>query len=297
MTPGAEAVAIVDDGQDDVVAADAGARGRRAVRPGLTAGVAFLALLLLAAAWPRLFTSINPNDANVLQTLAPPSAAHWLGTDQNGRDVFARIVAGARPSLLIGVFSSGLALLAGTILGVLAAQGGRLANATVSRLLDVFLAIPGLLLVLLVIAVLGPGTRNAVIGLALMMTPGYARMVRGEVIRIRHAPYIEAAHGLGWRRWQVVVRHLAPNALGPATVLATIGVGAAIAAGASLSYLGLGPQEPTAEWGAMLAESTEYFSVAWWAAVFPGVALTLTVLSVTVVGQDLQRRLDGRTRP
>lgn len=297
MTPGIEAATSVDDPRQDAVVAYADARGRRAVRPGVTAGAGFLALLLLAAVWPRLFTSINPDDANVLQALAPPSTAHWLGTDQNGRDVFARIVAGARPSLLIGVCSSGLALLAGTILGVLAAQGGRLANATVSRLLDTFLAIPGLLLVLLVIAVLGPGTRNAVIGLALMTTPGYARMVRGEVIRIRNAAYIEAAHGLGWRHWQVVVRHLVPNALGPATVLATIGVGAAIAAGASLSYLGLGPQEPTAEWGAMLSQSTEYFSVAWWAAVFPGLAITLTVLSVMVTGQHLQRRLDGRTRP
>jgi peptide/nickel transport system permease protein len=297
MTPDLKAVAGVDEARGDVATAAAGPRGRRVVRPGIAAGAGFLVLLLLAAAWPQLLTSINPNDANVLQTLDPPSAAHWLGTDQNGRDVFARVVAGARPSLLIGACSSGLALLAGTVLGVLAAQGGRLANAVVSRLLDTFLAIPGLLLVLLVIAVLGPGTRNAIIGLALMMAPGYARMVRGEVIRIRNAAYIEAAHGLGWRRWQVVVRHLVPNALGPATVLATIGVGAAIGAGASLSYLGLGPQEPTAEWGAMLSQSTEYFSVAWWAAVFPGIAITLTVLSVTVVGQHLQRRLDGRTRP
>jgi peptide/nickel transport system permease protein len=272
-------------------------RSRSAVsgwRPGVALGFCFVGLLVAAAIWPHLYTATDPDAADIAQTLAAPSFAHWFGTDQNGRDIFARIVAGTRLSLLIGLGASALALVAGAVIGVLAAQGGRVLNAIVDRLLDIFLSIPGLLLVLLVVAVLGPGTRNSIIGVALILTPGYARVVRGEVIRIRGLVYLEAARALGWPRWQVVLRHLVPNALGPVLVLATIGVGAAIGAGSSLSFLGLGPQAPTAEWGAMLSSSRDYFSVAWWPAIFPGLAITLTVLAVTVVGRFLQLRVEGR---
>ncbi|GAA1852302.1 ABC transporter permease [Pseudonocardia ailaonensis] len=267
---------------------------RRPVRPALLTGVAFLVLLAVAVIAPRALTSIDPTAADPLQILQPPGAGHWLGTDQNGRDVFARIVAGARPSVLIGIFSSALALLAGTVLGVLGAKGGRVGSAIVTRLLDIVLAVPGLLLVLLAVAVLGSGTGPAVAGLALVTTPGYARLVRGEVIRLRDAEFVRAAHGLGWTRTQVVLRHVVPNAMGPVTVLATLGIGSTIAAAASLSYLGLGAQEPAAEWGLMLSVSTAYFSRAWWSAVFPGIAITATVLAITVVGHHLQLRFDGR---
>jgi peptide/nickel transport system permease protein len=264
------------------------------VLPGpLLAGV-FTTLLVLAAVHPALFTGTDPNGTDISATLSGPSRAHWFGTDQNGRDVYARIVYGARLSLLIGVGASAIALAVGSTLGVFAAQGNRVVSAVVDRLLDVFLAIPGLLLVLLLIAFLGPGTRNSILALALITTPGYARLVRGEVIRLRGAPFIEASLGLGWRRGQVVVRHLVPNALGPVLVLATISVGAAIGTGSSLSFLGLGPQAPASEWGAMLSTSRGYFQVAWWTAVLPGLAITATVLSVTVLGRQLQRQADGR---
>ncbi|GAB3887097.1 hypothetical protein GCM10029964_052520 [Kibdelosporangium lantanae] len=161
-------------------------------------------------------------------------------------------------------------------------------------MLDILLSIPGLLLVLLVLAVLGPGVGNAIIGLALMTVPGYARIVRGEVLRVRGAPFVEAAYMLGLPKWRVVLRHMVPNALGPVLALTTVGVGAMIVASSSLSFLGLGPQPPTAEWGAMLASSRDYYSVAWWSAVFPGVAITATVLSISVVGSALQRRVEGR---
>jgi peptide/nickel transport system permease protein len=268
--------------------------GRR--RPGVVLSFAFIVVLILAAIWPHLFSGTDPNAADIQHTLNPPSAQHWFGTDQNGRDIYARLITGARLSLLIGLSASALALVAGSLIGVLAAQGGRLANVVVNRLLDIFLSIPGLLLVLLVIAVLGPSVRNAIIGLALITTPGYARVVRGEVIRIRGAVYLEAARALGWSRPQIVVRHLVPNALGPVLVLATIGVGAAIGTGSSLSFLGLGPQAPTAEWGAMLSSSRAYFTVAWWPAIFPGLAITGTVLAITVAGQFLQLRVEGRTQ-
>jgi peptide/nickel transport system permease protein len=266
----------------------------RGLRPGVALSVVFIVLLVLAAIWPHLLSSTDPNAANINETLSKPSSAHWFGTDQNGRDIFARVITGARLSLLIGLGASGLALVAGAAIGVAAAQGGRFANAAVNRFLDIFLSIPGLLLVLLVIAVLGPGTRNSIIGLAIISTPGYARVVRGEVIRIRGSAFVEAAYALGWRKTQVVLRHIVPNAVGPVLVLATIGVGAAISTGSSLSFLGLGPQAPTAEWGAMLSSSRAYFSVAWWPAIFPGIAITLTVLSITVAGQYLQLRVEGR---
>ncbi|TQS46201.1 ABC transporter permease [Cryptosporangium phraense] len=263
-------------------------------RPGTVLSVVFLGGLVLAAIWPHLFSSTDPNAADIQQTLAPPSGQHWFGTDQNGRDLYARVITGARLSLLLGVAASALALVAGTLIGVLAAQGGRAANAVVNRLLDILLSIPGLLLVFLVIAVLGAGTGQTILGVALVTTPGYARVVRGEVIRLRGAVHLEAARTLGWSRPQVVLRHLVPNALGPVLVLATIGVGTAISIGSALSFLGLGPQAPTAEWGAMLSSSRDYFTVAWWPAIFPGLAITASVLAITVAGQSLQLRLEGR---
>jgi peptide/nickel transport system permease protein len=268
--------------------------GRR-WRPGVALSFAFLLLLVIAAVWPHLLSSTDPNAADIEHTLESPNGQHWFGTDQNGRDIYARVITGARLSLLIGLGASALGLVVGSTIGVLAAQGGRVVNAVVNRLLDIFLSIPGLLSVLLVIAVLGPGTRNSIIGLALIISPGYARVVRGEVIRIRGSVYLEAARSLGWSRPQIIVRHLVPNALGPVLVLATIGVGAAIGTGSSLSFLGLGPQAPTAEWGAMLSSSRSYFAVAWWPAIFPGLAITVTVLAATVAGQFLQLRVEGRT--
>jgi peptide/nickel transport system permease protein len=267
---------------------------RRAWRPGVALGAAYLAVLAAAVLAPALFTAVDPNAADALAALAPPGADHPLGTDQNGRDVLARIVHGARPSLLIGLGATGLGLAFGVVLGVLAAQGGRIADEVVTRLLDVLLSIPGLLLVILVVAVLGPGSGSSIVGLAVIVAPANARLVRAEVLRLRGSAFVEAAHALGWPHRQVVLRHVVPNALGPVLVFATASVGGVIGAGASLSFIGLGPQPPTAEWGAMLAASRDYHSVAWWAAVFPGVAVTLTVLAITVVGRFLQERVEGR---
>ncbi|HVW44896.1 MAG TPA: ABC transporter permease [Amycolatopsis sp.] len=267
---------------------------RRTWRPGLVLSFAFLIVVVLAALVPHLFTHVDPDAADPAATLLGPGGGHPLGTDQNGRDLFARIVHGAAPSLLIGLGASALGLAAGTVLGVLAAQSGRIGDELVSRLLDVLLSIPGLLLVILVVAVLGAGTGTSVVGLAVIVAPANARLVRGEILRIRGSAFVEAAHALGWPRWQVVLRHVVPNAVGPVLVLATISVGGTISAGASLSFLGLGPQPPTAEWGAMLAASRDYFAVAWWPAIFPGLALTATVLAITVTGGYLQQRLEGR---
>ncbi|MBY8867821.1 ABC transporter permease [Streptomyces sennicomposti] len=264
-------------------------------RIGLWLGLAVLAVLAAMAAFPGLFTGVDPDAANVNALLRPPGGGHWLGTDQNGRDLYARIVYGARPSLLIGAGAVALALVGGTLVGVAAAQLGRVADQIISRLLDVVLSVPGLLLVFLVVAVLGPGSSTATIGLAVVSLPGFARVARAEVISLRGRAYVEAAYGFGWSRPQVVLRHVLPNALGPVLALATVSLGAMIVASSSLSFVGLGPRPPTAEWGAMLAGSREFLALAWWPAAFPGAAITLAVLAITTVGRHLQRTVDGST--
>lgn len=263
-------------------------------RYGLWLGVAVLVLLAAMAAAPRLFTGTDPNATDLNAVLRGPSGAHWLGTDENGRDLYARIVYGARPSLLIGLGAVLLALAGGVTVGVAAAQFGRAVDQLLSRLLDVVMSVPGLLLVFLVVAVLGAGSGTATLGLAVVALPGFARVARAQVYGLRHRPYIEAAHGFGQGRIQVVLRHVLPNALGPVLALAVVSLGATIVAGSSLSFVGLGPQPPTAEWGAMLADSREYLGIAWWTAAFPGAAVTLAVLAVTVVGRHLQQRIDRR---
>ncbi|WP_256789300.1 ABC transporter permease [Frankia sp. AvcI1] len=267
-------------------------RPRRRSVVGFGLGIAVLLLLACVAAAPGLFTGVDPNAADLRHTLRGPSGDHWFGTDQNGRDLYARIVYGARPSLLIGVGASLMSLVGGVVVGVLAAQSNRVVDQVISRLLDVVMSVPGLLLVFLVVAVLGTGSRNAAVGLAVVGIPGFARVTRAEVIRVRSGHYVEAAHGLGWSKLQVVVRHIVPNTVGPIVALATVGLGSMIVASSSLSFVGLGPRPPTAEWGAMLAGSRNYLEVAWWPAVFPGLALTIAVLAVTVVGE----RIQGLTR-
>ncbi|MGC4934762.1 ABC transporter permease [Gordonia sp. DT30] len=267
----------------------------RRLRVSVILSSIFLVAIALAALFPSLFTDKDPDAGEPLDMLLAPSWDHLFGTDQNGRDIYARVVYGAWPSLLIGISATIFALAAGTAVGVFAARGGRVGDWVVSRVLDVFLAIPGLLLVFLIVAARGPGTLTTIIGVAVVTLPGYARLVRGEVLRLRGAVFVEAAKTLGWTQANIIGRHIVPNALGPVLVLATIGIGSAIGIGSSLSFLGLGPQPPTAEWGSMLSASRTYFSVAWWPAVFPGLAITLTVLSVTVVGHYLQRRTDGRS--
>ncbi|KPI19095.1 ABC-type transporter, integral membrane subunit [Actinobacteria bacterium OK074] len=267
---------------------------RSPVRPGLLLAAVFLVLLAVATVAPGLLAHGSPDTASALDILRPPGSAHLLGTDQNGRDLYTRVVYGTRGSVLTGLAATALALAAGTLLGTLGALGGRVADMAVMRLVDILLAVPGMVMALLVITVAGAGTVNSVVAIAVIGVPGYARLIRGQILVVRRSAYVEAAVALGTRPARIAVRHVVPNALPPVLLFATIGTGAAIGAEAALSFLGLGPRPPAPQWGAMLQQGQEYFSVAWWTAVVPGVALTLTVLSVTVTGQYLQRRFEGR---
>lgn len=265
----------------------------RTVPAGVAIAAVVLLVVVLAALWPGLFTSAGPNTVNPVDALQGPSAQHWFGTDELGRDTFARVVYGARTSLGVGLGAIVLAIVLGSAAGVLAATGGRVVDEVIMRVCDVALAFPGLLLALFMVAVLGPGAVNTAISIGVAGAPGYARLVRSQALLIRRSDYVKAAVTFGRRRAEISLRHVLPNAIQPLLVLATVSVGTAIMAASSLSFLGLGPQPPTADWGSMLAASQEYLGVSWELAVFPGLAVMTTVVAVTVVGGHLRQTFEG----
>lgn len=273
---------------------------RAARRPRVPVSVALagatLAVIVLAAVVPDALAPYDPLAVDPTRTLAPPSAAHPLGTDENGRDVLSRIVFGTRHSLLLGFGAITIGLFAGTVLGLLAGLGARWIDAVLMRTMDVGLAFPELLLALVVIAIAGGGTRNALLAIGIASTPSYARLVRAQTLGVRRAGYVEAARATGLPEAAVVLRHVLPNAVKPVLVLATIGVGTATVAGAALSFLGLGTTPPTPEWGSMLSSARNFIELSWWYGLFPGLAITVLVLSTSVLGRHLQRRAEGGTR-
>ncbi|TYK52470.1 ABC transporter permease [Actinomadura decatromicini] len=268
--------------------------GDRRVRPGAALAWTFLALVAVAALWPSLLAGHQPNAVDPAHALAGPGSGHPFGTDQLGRDILSRIVYGTRASVTIGLGATAFAVVAGSVLSTLAALGGRAADELVMRTTDVFLAFPGLLLAMLVVAVLGGSTLNATLAIGMSSAPGFARLIRGQMLVIRESDYVQAARALGRRPLDIHLRHTLPNALPPVLVLATVQVGAAIIGGSSLSFLGLGPKPPTAEWGAMLAEGRSFLAADWAVAVFPGLVLTATVVACNVAGRSLRRRFEGR---
>ncbi|MEV0597817.1 ABC transporter permease [Streptomyces sp. NPDC050315] len=257
-------------------------------------GVALAALALLAVLAPSLLAPYSPTDTHALAAFQGPGATHPFGTDELGRDVLSRVVHGARLSLTIGVGATACGVLGGTLLGLLAAVGGRRADQMLMRAVDILLAFPELLLALLVVSVVGAGTANVVAAIGVAAVPNYARLVRAQALVVLRSGYVEAAVVLGRRRTAVVLRHVLPNVVGPLLVLATIGTGTAVVSGAALSFLGLGPAPPAPEWGAMLSDGREHLATAWWVGVFPGLAVTAVVLTLTVLGRRLQSRADGR---
>jgi peptide/nickel transport system permease protein len=259
----------------------------------MAASSAFLAFVILAAAVPHLFAS-DPNAINPVDALQAPSLHHLFGTDQLGRDTFARVIYSARYSLFLGVVATALASAIGSVWGLGAALGGRVSDELAMRLADVFMSFPSILLALLVVAVLGPSDRNVTIAIAIALAPGFARIVRVQAMVVRDSGYVHAATVLGVKRRDVIVRHIAPNVLCPLVVLATMNVGTSIIAGSSLSFLGLGVQPPATDWGSLLASSQAYIQNDWALAVFPGLAVTLTVISISVIGRGLQKRFEGR---
>lgn len=269
---------------------------RRRVRPRdvtFWVAVGFLVVVALVALFPGLFATHDPLQTDVRAALLPPSAEHLFGTDQSGRDVYSRVIYGAGPSVGIGLLATSLALIVGLVLGALAGVAPRVIDTIAMRITDIVLAFPEFLIALIVVALLGPGHLNVAIAVTIAAVPVYIRLARTNTRTLRLAEHVEAARILGVGPVRAFVRHVAPGVLGSLSVLATIGIGSSILAAAGLSFLGLGPTEPTAEWGLMLSGGRNVIGSAWWVAVFPGLAISLTVIAATVVGRTLRARADG----
>lgn len=264
------------------------------VRLSTWAASAILAVVVIAALWPSVLTAVDPLRNDVVNALQPPSSRAWFGTDELGRDIYSRVVHGARYSLFIGITATLLSVVLGVVLGVAAGLSRGVVDEIISRFFDVLGAFPDLLLALLLIAFAGPGTTNVILAIGIAGTTRFARVVRGETIRIRQAQFVEHSRTLGLGRFQLTVRHVLPNVLGPLPVLITLGIGGAILGAAGLSFLGLGPQPPTPEWGSLLSTARNYLGVAPWTGLFAGFTITAAVISFTVLGRTLQRRFEGR---
>jgi peptide/nickel transport system permease protein len=269
---------------------------RLARNRGAVVGAIILILLVLAGLMAPLITSYDPLEMAPKDRLQPPGPAHWFGTDNFGRDIFARVVYGTRISLPMGLISVGLALSIGLIGGLLSGYYGGWIDASIMRLVDILLAFPGLLLALAIIAALGPSLVNAMLAVGISVSPTYIRVVRATVLSERELSYVDAAHSIGTPSWRIIFRHLLPNTLTPVIVLSTLGVASAILTVAALSFLGLGVKPPTPEWGAMLSEARNYLRPAPWTMTFPGLAIVIAALAINLFGDGLRDALDPRMR-
>lgn len=258
------------------------------------AALGVIAVVTVMALFPQLLATHDPLRTDVRAALEAPSVGHLFGTDQSGRDVFSRVVHGAGRSVGIGLLATALALVTGLVLGALSGKAPRAVDATVMRVTDVLLAFPEFLVALVVVAILGPGPTNVAIAVTIAAVPVYVRLARVQTRSLALAEHVEAARILGVPPMKAFVRHVVPGVLGSLSVLATIGIGSSILAAAGLSFLGLGPTEPAPEWGLMLSGGRNVLGTAWWIALFPGVAITLTVVSATIVGRSLRARVEGR---
>lgn len=266
------------------------------VRPGTAVPLLIVLLVTVAAVAPGVLTHRSPTAIDIGHTLLSPSFSHPFGTDDSGRDLYARVVYGARESLGIGLGATGLAMSIALLLGFIAGLAGGLADIVINRVLEVAFAFPVLLLALLLIAIYGPSVTTEIVAVGIGSAPGYARMVRGQVLNVRKAPYVEAAAALGHRRQAVIRRHLFPNAMRPLVAMITLGVGQSIVWASGLAFLGLGVAPPSPEWGALLDSGREYITTQWWLEIMPGLVIVLVALSVTSLGRTLQHRLEGAAR-
>jgi peptide/nickel transport system permease protein len=275
--------------------------GRRSVRRALRSvavllGVGFAGLVVAMAIFANVVAPTAPDEQNFDLIETPPGAKAWLGTDRFGRDVLSRVIYGSRISLYVALVSITTAMVIGGALGLTAGYAGGGWDNVISRVMDVFFSIPGLLLAVGIAAMRGPGLNSAVIAISILYTPIFARIMRGPVLGEREKEYVEAIRALGASRWLVVGKHILPNVISPFVVQGTIGFSQAILIEASLSYLGLSAQPPTPSWGNMLNEGRTYLETAPWISVFPGIAIMLAVLAFNLIGDGLRDVLDPKSR-
>jgi peptide/nickel transport system permease protein len=264
--------------------------------PLTVAGLFLIAFLALIAVLAPVIAPADPIKQVLSTRLKPPSAAHWLGTDQLGRDVLSRMMYGARISLIIGIVVVGLAATSGTLVGLIAGYAGGWLDEGLMRVTDVFFAFPALILAMAISGALGPSLTNAMIAIAAVSWPVYARLVRAQVLTLREREYVEAARALGASSERIVRQHILPNSLAPLLVQASFDMGGAILSAAGLSFIGFGAQPPTAEWGVMISEGRNYIATQPWLSLFPGIAILLTVAAFNLIGDGLRDILDPRLR-
>jgi peptide/nickel transport system permease protein len=261
------------------------------------AGAFVVVLMVLATIFAEVLSPYDPEMISFESMLVPPSVDHWMGTDAFGRDILTRIIYGARTALFVGFTAAFVGSTLGLILGVASAYFGGLFDLVVQRLVDILMAFPLIVLALAVVATLGAGTVNVVIAITIPFIPQCARVVRSSALAIREIPYVDAARALGFGHSRIIMRHMVPNVMAPYLIMVTTFVGHAILLEASLSYLGLGVQEPTAAWGLMLQGGAEEFAEsAPWVPIFPGLAITLAVFGFNLFGDALRDLLDPRLR-
>ncbi len=275
----------------------AGIGGRLRANPLLTTGGAVAAAIVVVAVLAPLLAPF-PGDAgtgtNPFAVLRPPSAHHWFGTDQVGRDILSRVIYGARVSPLIAFFVLLIACLIGIPLGIVAGYFGGWLDDVIMRVTDIFLAFPALLLALALAAVLPPSLTSVTIAISATWWPWYTRLIRGQAASVAGRPYVESCRALGISRWRIIARHVLPNAITPLIVQVSLDVGGVILTASALSFLGLGAQDPAPDWGLMVAEGQNYFTTAWWAVTFPGLAILATAFAFNLLGDGLRDVLDPK---
>lgn len=263
---------------------------------GAIIGSAVLISLVLIALFANWIAPYDPIAVVPRDSQQPPSRTHFMGTDLLGRDILSRVIFGTRLSLLIGLASVCIGATLGTIVGLGAGYYGGWLEAVTMRVVDAMLAFPGILLALTVIVALGTGIENVMIAVGVATVPGYARLVRGTVLSAKENVYVEAARVIGCSSTRIMFRHILPNVIAPVIVLSTLRFGIAILSAAGLSFLGLGAQPPTPEWGLMVSMGRTYLGKAWWMSTFPGLAITVAVVAINLMGDGLREALDPRLR-
>ena len=264
---------------------------------GAVIGMVIILIFVLGAVFANL---IRPYDLVIRQEAAirldPPSAEHWFGTDAYGRDVFARVLYGSRISLSIGFFTAAFSLIFGGILGAAGAYYGGQVDNIIMRVMDMFTAIPGPLLALAIVAALGTSMVNLLIAITISSIPGFVRLIRSTVLTVVESDYVEAARACGTGDARIILRHILPNAIGPIIVQTTTSISDMILTASGLSFIGMGVQAPTPEWGAMISEAREFYRQKPYLVIFPGVCIILTALSFNLIGDGLRDALDPRLR-
>ncbi|MBW2154243.1 MAG: ABC transporter permease [Deltaproteobacteria bacterium] len=263
---------------------------------GAMAGGVIILLFIFSAIFAPWIAPYDPLESNLEEALQSHNFKHWLGTDEQGRDILSRIIYGGRMSLAIGVIAVAIANAVGILLGLVSGYvGGKVDNA-IMRMMDILMAFPGMLLALAIVSALGPGIFNLMIAIGVYSVPTFARVVRGSVLAVKEMEYVESARAIGLGNIKILFSDILPNCMGPVLVLSTLRIATAILTGAGLSFLGLGPQPPTPEWGAMLSSGRTYLRVAPWVATYPGLAIMCVVLGFNIFGDGLRDAMDPRLK-